>query len=66
MCKKHDSNRLWSLSYRVLMGFVGRDEGERVRCATFKKQGLPYRMLGNGIELEHVVEEVWLREGCYW
>ena len=29
----------------------------------FIKQGLPYRMLGRGIEQENVVVEVWLRRG---
>ncbi|KAI2660328.1 putative RNA-directed DNA polymerase from transposon BS [Labeo rohita] len=46
----------------VIRGYVAvrrdRDEGSAGGCATFIKQGLPYRILGLGKELEYVVVEV--------
>lgn len=37
-----------------------RKEGGGGGCVTFIKQGLPYRILGLGKELEYVAVEVWI------
>ena len=50
----------------VIQGYVSvhRDRGDSTGggCATFIQQGIPYREIAKGKELEYIVVEVWMKD----
>lgn len=40
-----------------------RVEGNGGGCIIFVKQGIQYKLLGNGTQIEYIIIEVWVREG---
>ncbi len=53
----------------VLKGYIrvrrDREAGKGGGCITFVKEGIPYRVLEKGVELEYIVLEIWIEKNNY-
>lgn len=53
----------------VINGYIcernDRVNGSGGGCATFIKQGIPYRILGSGSSLEYIVVQIWGKKSQY-
>ncbi len=65
--RNQKSNKSSLITRLVIKGYdsVRRDRGEGSGggCIIFIKQGIQYRVLGKGTELEYAIIEIWTREG---